>query len=348
MESEEELLTGGLRILREYGVPIEFCELEPQDSMGARYAPDARAVLTVNGRTCSIDVVCKKGLRPSDPGLIAAHATEPNRRLLVADHVSRPMAERLRNLGIMFVDMAGNAWVDIPPVVIRVEGRKAVERLQPARPNRAFQPTGLRVVFTLLCRPELFRAPLRDIAAATGVSHGTAGWIMRGLREAGYLIERGKGRGRRRNPRNLVRLLDDWAAAYAHTLRPTLLLGRFAPGPRTPRNWWQHLDLEAHGLLLGAEPAAAELTDYLQPGTITLYAERLPGRVIAEQRLTRDDQGSIEFRHRFWPTQQDTDRPKLVPAVLIYADLLTTDDPRCIDTARMIHERYLAGPLGQS
>lgn len=349
MNTERAILAEGLRILREYGVPIELCKSGLKDWERNRCAPDAKVVLHVDDHPWPMDVECKKSLRPGDLGLIAAHPSETNRpRLLVTDHVSRPMAERLRNLGIAFVDMAGNAWLIKPPVVIHVEGRKPVQQPEAQSSNRAFQQTGLRVVFALLCRPELFRAPLRDIAEATGVAHGTVGWVMHGLREAGYLIERGKGRGRKRNPRNLVRLLDEWAAAYARTLRPTLLLGRFAAGPKTPRNWWQHVDLEAHGLRLGGEPAAAELTDYLQPGTITLYADRLPGRVIAEQRLARDDEGSIEFRYRFWPVDQDADRPRFTPPVLIYADLLATDDPRCIDTARMIHERYLAGPLGQT
>ena len=97
---------------------------------------------------------------------------------------------------------------------------------------------------------------------------------------------------------------------------------------------------------MGGEPAPAELTGYLQPGTITLYAHQMPGRLVAENRLETDEHGPIEFRRRFWPFEHEWQRPDMTPPVLIYADLLATDEPRCIETARMIHEQYLAGPLG--
>lgn len=349
MKTEHELATNGLRILQNYGVPLERAEDQPAKPGKPPYGPDATFTLNIGDERQPVDVECKKGFRPGDAGLIAAQPCYGDHlRLLVTDYVSRPMAERLRDLGIAFVDMAGNAWLQKPPVVIHVEGRKPVGEPVPAPRNRAFHAAGLRVIFALLCRPERFRAPLREIAEAAGVGHATVGWVMQGLKEAGYVIERGKGRGRKRYPRNLPRLLEEWAAAYTRTLRPTLLLGRYAPGAKTAPDWWRKVDPVATDLLLGAEPAAAQLTDYLQPGTITFYGEGVPGRVIAENRLVRDEAGTIEFRHRFWRFHENDGDEGLTPPVLVYADLLATDNARCIETARMIHERYLAGPLGQT
>jgi len=348
MTNEPEMLKTALRILQEYGVPAHLAPLPKEAAGRDGVRPDGRLQLKIGDEYRCFDVECKKWLKPGNLGGVAAQlgACEyPG--FLVTDHVTAPMAERLRDLQIPFLDMAGNAWLEMPPVIIRVEGRKPAERAEPPPRNRAFQPTGLQVLFALLCRPELFRAPLREIADATGVAHGTVGWVMQGLRDRGYLVERGKGRGRKRVPRHLVRLLDEWATEYARTLRPALLIGRYAPARGAKPDWWRNLDLRGDHVLLGAEPAAAELTDHLQPGTITLYAERLPGRVIARQRMEKDDRGTIEFRRRFWHFDHQWQRPDLVPPVLIYADLLATDEPRCVETARMIHERYLARPLAQ-
>lgn len=347
MQTDRDMLERGLQILREYGVPaaLEATELDAGERIPNR--PDARIRLRIGDKWRNFDVECKKWLKPGNLGGVAARLEQGEHPgFLFADHATQPVAERLRHLGIPFLDMAGNTWLEIPPVILRVEGMKPTGQPKPPQRNRAFQPTGLKVVFALLCRPELFKAPLRDIAEVAGVAHGTVGWVMYGLGERGYLIERGKGRGRRRTPRDLIRLLDEWADEYARHLRPALLLGRYAPGANTRTDWWRQPGIQDQGVLLGGEPAAAQLTQYLQPGTITLYAQQVPGRLVAEQRLDRDEQGTIEFRRRFWPFDHEWERPDLVPPALIYADLLATDEPRCVETARMIHERYLAGPLG--
>lgn len=344
MTDEKEMLEAGFRTLTEYGIPLE---LEPLDEQGAA-RPDARIRLTIDKTTHVFDVECKKWLKPGVLGNVATKLKQSEHPgFLVADYVNPRMAERLRELDIPFVDMTGNAWLELPPIVIRVEGNKPEPEARGAAQQRLFRRTGLKVIFALQCRPELFHAPTREIAEVAGVANGAVGWALKGLREEGYLIERGKGRGRKRTPRKLLRLLDEWAGEYARTLRPTLVLGRYAPGPKTPRDWWNEAPGQKYGVLLGGEPAAGKLTDYLQPGTITFYAEQVPGRVIAKQGLRRDENGEIEFRRRFWPFEHEWGHPDLVPPALIYADLLATDEARCVETARKIHEQYLAGPLGQ-
>jgi hypothetical protein len=79
----------------------------------------------------------------------------------------------------------------------------------------------------------------------------------------------------------------------------------------------------------------------LRPGVATLYAEKVPARLLADQRLRTDVAGDVEIRKRFWAFEQ-ADHPELVPPVLIYADLLATGDARCMEAAKRIYERYLA------
>ena len=144
--------------------------------------------------------------------------------ILIADYVTPPMAEKLKAKGIAFLDAAGNAFLDQPPVYVWVKGERPTE--QPAATTttgRAFRPGGLKVLFALLCHPEWIDRPYREIAAAAGVAHGTVGWVMMDLQKLGFAAEiDGKRRLLQRD-----RLLQQWTEAYARTLRPKLVLQRF-------------------------------------------------------------------------------------------------------------------------
>jgi hypothetical protein len=133
--------------------------------------------------------------------------------------------------------------------------------------GRAFQPTGLRVLFVLLCMPELVNRSYREIAALAGVAHGTVGWVMPELPRLGFVTEI-KGKRRLINPQAL---LQQWVEAYARTLRPRLILGRYRS---ETLDWTQTLDATKYGLVLGGEPAAQILTGHLRPGTASFYGTR--------------------------------------------------------------------------
>lgn len=266
-----------------------------------------------------------------------------NQPLLVTTYVTPPMADRLTALEQQFVDAAGNIYLDAPGMFVLITGRKPEQEIAVDRPGRAFGPAGIKTLFALLCNPELAAAPYREIAAAANVALGVLPSVLTGLQQAGHLHVLG-------NKRKLVptkRLLDEWALAYARTLRPKQMLRTLvAPAFETWRNW----DLARDHARWGGEPAAALLTKYLQPGALTIYAEQIPARLIVAQRLTtaqrNDARNLIEVRKPFWgATLHAANRVDVVPPALVYADLLATGDARCIEAARMIYGDYLAGLL---
>ena len=284
-------------------------------------------------------VEIKHAVTPANIGLIA-HQFEglPEKPILVTDYVTPPMARRLRELGIFFADAAGNAYIQAPPLLLWVTGCKPEVRPRTARATRAFQPGGLRIVFALLCKPDLANAPYRELADAAGVALGTVGWVLRDLREEGYLVDLGK-RGRRLAERR--RLLDAWVDAYARHLRPKLLLGRYrANWP----DWWTGARLEIFGARWGGETAAAKLTGYLKPAMGTVYLAddpKLIARFVVEFKLLKDPDGDVELRQTFW--RFDAPHPLLLaPPLLVYADLLATGDDRNREAARMIYDQHLA------
>jgi hypothetical protein len=270
-------------------------------------------------------------------------------RVLVVPYMTAEMAERCRLLKIPFLDAAGNAYLDAPGLFVYVAGRKKPDIPElTARlvPHQAFKPTGMRIVFALLLNPALAGRNYRDIAKAAEVALGTVGGVLRDLNAKGYLHEVLQGEKRLYNP---DRLMQEWVAFYPVKLRPKLNARRFrAPHP----DWWKNIDLTEYQARWGGEVAADKLTGYLKPATFTLYLHGKPDRLILEQRLRPDANGEIEILEAFWDVAEEAawpgDQPNAtVPPLLAYADLMATTDSRNIETARMIHDRYLANAENQ-
>ena len=260
--------------------------------------------------------------------------------LLVAAYVTPPMGEQLRTLGQPFADTVGNAYITGPGVLVFVNGRKPIQKVGQPRLDRTFTIAGLKVMFALICDPELAAAPYRTIAAGADVALGAVPAVLANMRQQGNLLVMGK--KRRLNATH--RLLDEWALAYARTLRPKMLLGTYV----TPNfDTWAKWKLDPQQARWGGEPAADLMVRYLRPGVLTIYADKLPARMMVEQRLTvaglLATERVVEVRKPFWGRMLRNDgRPDTVPPALVYADLLATGDGRCIETAQMIYDKYLA------
>jgi hypothetical protein len=260
--------------------------------------------------------------------------------LLIAPYVTPPVADTLRANEQQFVDAVGNAYVTGPGHYVYIVGQRPKERPLVAHGGGLLTTNGLKVLFALLCDPALAAAPQRTLAAAAQVALGAVPGVLKDLQAAGHLFTLQQ----RRRFRGTKRLLDEWAQGYARRLRPKTLQGIYA----TERfDTWREWLLDPAEVRWGGEPAAALLTEYLRPGILTLYADRLPPRLMVEQRLKKEDQPGaqryVEVRRPFWGNlQADPARADIVPPVLIYADLLATGDGRCLETAQMIYETNLA------
>jgi len=255
--------------------------------------------------------------------------------MLVAKYINPRIADELKKMDIPFIDTAGNAYINEPPLFIYIKGNKPTDKDILEQPARTFRPTGLQVIFVLLCNPGLENKPLREIAIKADVALGTVGWVMYDLRRMEYLIDTGP-----RNRRLVLKdnLLDRWVAAYPDQLRPKKMIGRFkADNPY----WWEKTDLKEINALWGGEVAANIMTEYLRPQIITVYAKQPIGRFLLKNKLKNDVNGDIEILEIFWKFEQDRLHNDLVPPLLIYADLMATGDTRNIETARMIYEKEL-------
>jgi hypothetical protein len=338
--TERTLLDAALGAARALGITAKVMRKGPK--FGDTRA-DAFVRLAHRGHEALYAVEVKRALRPATLGVVLHQLERLGRHgLLVADYVTPPMAETLKARGVPFLDTAGNAYLEYPGVFIWVKGQKPAEPVVPPALGRAFQPTSLQVLFALLCNPALINRPYRELGVMAGVAHGTVGWVIPDLQQQGFVAGLKGKRGRRRLF-NLERLLAQWVDAYARQLRPRTLIGRYyVPTFEGWRDW----PLAQYGALWGGEPAGALLTDYLRPGELTIYADKLPTVLAAQQRFMRAAEPGqtavVEVRRKFWNFPTEADRADVTPPVLVYADLLATGDGRCIETAKMIYDAHVA------
>jgi hypothetical protein len=297
----------------------------------------ADASIHLGNEVCCAEV--KARLAPTSLGPILARIKRlPERPLLVTSYVSPPMAERLKGQGVAFMDAAGNAYLRTANTLVYVIGRKPTRPVEAAIPVRVFRSAGLRVAFALLCVPKLVNAPYRQIAKQAGVALGSVQVALKDLERLGYL-RRTKAKGRELERRE--RLMDTWVEAYPRELRPRLRPRRFRVDSL---DWWRDEDLGHLDMWLGGEPAAAVLTDYLQPEVVTLYGATRFAELARRIRPAKDEHGNLEVLDPFWSFEPAQPVPghRLTPTLLVYADLVATADQRNLETAEMIRERYLA------
>lgn len=253
--------------------------------------------------------------------------------LLLAPHVPDAAADVLSAREVQFIDGAGNVRLAWDGMSLDVRGYRPHATVAPrgdSSASRALTPSGVMVVFALLSWPEMVARPLREIATASGAAVGTVHAVMGALADAGYVYSSDVHSGLNRGGE----LLDRWAEAYAVRLARKLDLGSFSIADADRLGDLEE-SLLADGALIGGELAGSRVDANLRPTTATFYVDEIPSELVARFRLRRDAvDGTVHFRRRFWhPTASSAG---LVPSPLIYADLVSSGDPRQREHAERI------------
>lgn len=312
-----------------------------------QHRQDARIEIDDDGRRFPLPVEIKTRI-DREAALGAAH-TQIRRFLgahgvLVTPYLAPKLVDHCReNLKLQFIDTAGNAYLRQPGLHVLVTGQRRPALTAEFAPTHAGTTTALRIIFLLLCRPDLLNAPYREIAAAAGVALGAVGPALQNLTDRQYLIG-GPGKRHLVQP---ARLFDEWVMNYPTRLRPKLQARRFTAAIQ---DWWQGADLNDTGAFWGAEVAADRLTNYLKPATCTLYVrpnqtKQFIAMAAERYRLRADLKGNIEILEAFWKFPTDPRWPDVVPAPLVYADLVATLDPRNLEVAELVRTQYIDDTL---
>jgi hypothetical protein len=331
---EPEFLELALKALRK-NLPVQAQIKTVKPLRDLRLRVDYLLRIVIKGKEIRYYAEIKANATKADKLLLMIRKGEFDQPLLlVTKYINTQLADELKQNGTEFIDTAGNAFLNQPPLYIFVKGNKP-DIVKTPPPKRTFKPAGLRIIYAFLCNPGLENKTYREIAAETGVALGTVDWIMKELKGLWFLLDMGK-RGQRLIQKE--NLLQRWVTAYPERLRPKLTLGRF----RGEYGWWQQKTLDPFKAQWGGEVAAAKLTQYLQPQIITIYtAPQELNQLLIDNRLKKDQTGDVGILKRFWEPAENRKYEDLVHPILIYADLLATGNERNIETAKMIYDQYI-------
>jgi hypothetical protein len=156
--TERPLIDTALASLRKLGVDAEVARQQPK--LGRAQA-DALIRVRHGDHEILYAAKVKRGLRPAILGAVLQQLEHLGKQgLLVTDYVTPPIADTLRARRVAFLDTAGNAYLDRPPLLVWIKGQRPTGLNAPRQMGRAFQPRGLQVIFALLCRPEQVDRPI--------------------------------------------------------------------------------------------------------------------------------------------------------------------------------------------
>lgn len=291
--------------------------------------------LLIEGTRHIYAVVAKQQMRAAAiPGLEELNRKHKN-LLLLADQLFPKIRNELRRKNINYIEANGNACLKHKKMLVLITANNPIRKVE-QQAGRAFTKTNLKVVFEFLMNENRVNMPYRDIAKYTGTAIGNINNVMNDLKKGGYLVQLNKNELRLHNKKEL---LEKWITAYGKKLQPTLRIGRFRFLKEEDQLHWQRVKLNVDKNRWGGEPGGAILTNYLKPAEWTLYTKENRAELIKHYRLVPDEAGKVNIYEYFWKWADVNDN--VAPPLLVYADLLNTNDPRCIETAQKIYEDYL-------
>lgn len=320
-------------VMENAGIHAEWEEYMPEGKLQDQV--DGKVNFKINR---NIEVVCfaevKKEIRKHHIPQLKKIAENNHPLLLIADRLYPNLKEDLKEENINWLDGAGNMYLKDPHVLIWIDRHTTTPVRQTK--NRAFTKTGLKVVFLFLYDEKWVNKTYRKIAGMADVALGNITHVLNGLRENNFLVKETEQRDRliRKNE-----LLDRWVTAFADELKPRLHVGNFQFINHDHQATWKDLNLE-DGDVWGGEPGADLLTHNLKPVDYLLYTQKTKTEIMNGYRLKPDKQGPVKVYRPYWAVEH-TNRKDVAPALVVYADLVCTGEPRNLNVANKIHEEFL-------
>lgn len=268
-------------------------------------------------------------------------ASDKTRFIIMAPIISARTATRWRKLGFQYMDASGNANINHQGYHIvsvghqPIASRSAVSSVD-GKTGKSFQPSGLKVIFSLLNDEALVSSSLRAISESSGVSLGSASAAYKDLLAHGYIHKQRE----RVELNHKQQLIDRWAESYPYQIRNKKLIGHFTsdnPG------WWKNIE-GLTGFQFSGEIAVRKLSNYLNPKDGLVYLNKKnKADFIRTTRLRKIKDGEspdirIDLYEAFWMLE---DNQVIAPALVVYSDLMETSDSRSREVASRIKDEFL-------
>jgi len=294
---------------------------------------DGKLELILNGHPTEFYVEVKREIRRHHIQQLIRLNQGRHPFLLVAERIYPKLKEDLRREKIPWLDGAGNIYIETADHFIWIDRNEALPEKR--NTNRAFTKTGLKVVFLFLHDEDWLNRTHREIADAAGVALGNIPKVFDGLRDQRFIIPVDKKKIKLIRKREL---LDQWITAYGKELKPNTHAGNFVFFNRDDERTWRKMKFQENDFW-GGEPAADLLTDMLKPQVYTIYTDKTRAELMNQFRLKPDPDGNVEVYKPFWDFKENGNH--LAPALVVYADLIITQDERNTNIAQNIYEKFL-------
>ena len=349
------------RTIMDENALLKACEETLRKTLGGqlglrRNAPRAGADAAFSAHLPALGAVdlaaiVRRGLRPAVLPLLmerVRQVEESGRRALVcADYISPPLAERLRDLGVWYVDAAGNAYLqEGNALYVYADGH----RLAAAPPPRGqtYSEAGARAVYFLARHGPKVAATYRDIQATTAVSLDKISKVFGELEARQVIAVRGRGRYEVVAP---DRLLDLWVDGFADRLAPELEIARCRAAEGDDLVGLLRREAPALKTVTVAGEIGADLvTGHLRANAARLYlAPEDEARIRRVLRLAPARDGPIVLCRAFATDLADEgvteDALRVAHGAVLYAELMAAGDARLGETALRLRREQLAWTL---
>lgn len=298
------------------------------------------AVISINNETLYAEV--KKEIRPQHVPTFITLKEERRPLLVVADYITPNAKVELKKGKINYLDSFGNAYIDLKNLKIYTEQGNA--KPVSNKHSTIFTQSGGQVIFSLLKNSELINATQRFLAHISNVSLGSVSNSFQGLIDEGFIVKWNK--KQKYQLVNKKALLEKWIITLNEKILPVYKVGTFTFSKTNKNNWKNQLMYP--NVLWSGEPAAALVTDYLNPEKFSLFTQLPKQDIIKDLKLLPDAHGEITIYKPFWLESDTMERlvnymnhQNAVHPLIIYAQLIYSGNSRNIEIAQLIYNEYI-------
>jgi len=308
---------------------LKLTEIEYSHS---NYMNDFNLELRYNDKLYNFDVEVKRNLI-NKTALLSFHELITNREnkiLFVSDYISNEIKKYFRKHSISYISGSGNAFISQNELLLYFDFPK-IEK-EPESIGKAFEKAGIRLISQLLFNKELINMSYDEIAEIVDISKGSISNIFKDLQREGFLYTVDK----KRILRNKKDLLEKWVTAYDRKLRPSILIGKYRQLDSSVS-----IQLTENSLWSG-EKAAEIMHLNIKPQHKIIYTQLDSVHIIKKLKLIPDDMGNIELLNIFWNSAKlQNNDSTIVPAILVYADLILSKNDRNHEIAKELYEHSI-------
>lgn len=282
------------------------------------------------------DVTVKSKIVPAQISGLKEESKNNKSFILIADYITTNAMELLRAVNISYIDTVGNMFIASERMYIFIQTNKTNrEKLQTR--NRAFGKAGLKVVYQLLVNPDYLNKPYRFIGEEAKVTIDTVGKVIHDLLKKKLIIRSSQ---KKYQFIDRKKIFEEWVTGFNRMLEPTLKKQRYRS--LNEKTKIENLILPQYTYWAGTI-AAGILTDYLITNDKTLYTSLPFHEIMKKLKIIPDEEGGITLIESFW--KNDEKLKNTINPIIVYAELISSADPRKVEVANKIYKKYVENNL---